>query len=810
MKRKILIALLSATATVCCALGLAACDKTEADKSVQEITNVTQAYNIATELGYDGTLEQFIAALRGKDGLDVINGKDGADGVGVKNISKTANGELIVELTDLTQVNLGKINGENGTDGVGIIKAELNANGEVVFTYSDGRQQNIDKIPDCAHKYGDWSVALEETCTSIGYSLRTCSLCGYKDYKFARATGHSFVYTATIKQPDCVLDGVKLLSCIECGTVKSEAIPANGHSFENGVCGDCGLTEFSQGLEYALNSDGTYYIVTGIGTCTDTELRIPEEYNGLPVKEVKGLAFARLEDIVSVNIPRTITFMGRFAFGYLKSLEKVYYNATNCVDLADWGADVFMNSGEEKGLTVTAGKDVEHIPANLFNFKQSSSRNNCFVKQLTVEDGSVCRSIGRRAFYYANITELVLPDSIEIIGDGAFRGCKILKKVMLGNNVKEIGEQAFYYCDNLAEINIPDSIIKLGSMFVNDESKVMKYNEYDDCLYLGNETNPYVVLMEIKVNKKHYTIHKDTKVIYDYVFLRSSIEELVIPEGVVTVGRAFGSCYNLKTISIPASVTSFNGTLNGSRAFEKFIVAEDNPVYYCKNNCLIDRTTKTIIAGWDASIIPSDGSVTAIGDYAFRDCESQYFTNLVIPDNITYIGKGAFSECDYLENIVLPQKLEYLGNFAFRDCRKLKSITLPEGITEIRTQMFMNCDNLESVTFLGKITSIESGAFESCDSLKTFTFPEGIKEIKDYVLAYSHALETVVIPAGVEKIDMSAFYQCKNLKILFKGSEKEWNTIKIIDRDTVEYTVYFYTETSEHGWHYKDGEIVIW
>lgn len=266
----------------------------------------------------------------------------------------------------------------------------------------------------------------------------------------------------------------------------------------------------------------------------------------------------------------------------------------------------------------------------------------------------------------------------------------------------------------------------------------------------------------------------------------------------VTVGRAFGSCYNLKTISIPASVTSFNGTLNGSRAFEKFIVAEDNPVYYCKNNCLIDRTTKTIIAGWDASIIPSDGSVTAIGDYAFRDCESQYFTNLVIPDNITYIGKGAFSECDYLENIVLPQKLEYLGNFAFRDCRKLKSITLPEGITEIRTQMFMNCDNLESVTFLGKITSIESGAFESCDSLKTFTFPEGIKEIRDYVLAYSHALETVVIPAGVEKIDMSAFYQCKNLKILFKGSEKEWNTIKIIDRDTVEYTVYFYTETPEH------------
>lgn len=384
MKRKILITLLFVTATVCCAFGLAACDQTKADRSEQEINNISQAYNVATELGYDGTLEQFITLLCGKDG---------ADGVVVKNINKTANGELIVELTDSTQFNLGKINGENGIDGVGIIKAELNANGEVLFIYSDGSQQNIGKIPDCTHKYDDWSVALEETCTSIGYSLRTCSLCGYKDYKFTPATGHSFVYTATIVQPDCVLDGVKLLSCIECGTVKSEAIPANGHRFENGVCGDCGLTEFSQGLEYTLNSDGTYYIVTGIGTCTDTELRIPEEYNGLPVKEVKGSAFVNVDGIVSVNIPRTITFMGRFAFGYLKSLEKVYYNATNCVDLADWGADVFMKSGEEKGLTVIIGKDVEHVPANLFNFEQSSTVNNSFVKHLTFEEGRDRKSV---------------------------------------------------------------------------------------------------------------------------------------------------------------------------------------------------------------------------------------------------------------------------------------------------------------------------------------------------------------------------------------------------------------------------------
>ncbi len=33
-----------------------------------------------------------------------------------------------------------------------------------------------------------------------------------------------------------------------------------------------------EGLEYTLSSDGTYYSVTGIGTCTDTDVVIPESY----------------------------------------------------------------------------------------------------------------------------------------------------------------------------------------------------------------------------------------------------------------------------------------------------------------------------------------------------------------------------------------------------------------------------------------------------------------------------------------------------------------------------------------------------
>ena len=71
MKKKLLALLLVATAA-CAAVGFSACGNTEADKFVQKITNVTQAYNVATELGYDGTMDQFVTALDGKDGAALV------------------------------------------------------------------------------------------------------------------------------------------------------------------------------------------------------------------------------------------------------------------------------------------------------------------------------------------------------------------------------------------------------------------------------------------------------------------------------------------------------------------------------------------------------------------------------------------------------------------------------------------------------------------------------------------------------------------------------------------------------------------
>lgn len=47
----------------------------------------------------------------------------------------------------------------------------------------------------------------------------------------------------------------------------------------------------SDGLELTLSEDQAYYTVTGIGTCTDTEIVISSTYEGKPVKKIGGGAF---------------------------------------------------------------------------------------------------------------------------------------------------------------------------------------------------------------------------------------------------------------------------------------------------------------------------------------------------------------------------------------------------------------------------------------------------------------------------------------------------------------------------------------
>ena len=149
---------------------------------------------------------------------------------------------------------------------------------------------------DSAHKheFGEWTVTKEAACTSDGEKVSSCS-CGEKQTAVIPSLGHD--YDSIKTEPTCTQEGSKIYTCAECNYSYEKKIDALGHTYENGVCVRCGASgsnelKYSEGLTYELNDEGAGYIVTGIGTCTDSELVIPNMYNGLPVVEIRYRAFA--------------------------------------------------------------------------------------------------------------------------------------------------------------------------------------------------------------------------------------------------------------------------------------------------------------------------------------------------------------------------------------------------------------------------------------------------------------------------------------------------------------------------------------
>ena len=129
----------------------------------------------------------------------------------------------------------------------------------------------------------------------------------------------------------------------------------------------------------------------------------------------------------------------------------------------------------------------------------------------------------------SNITKITLPDTIKTIGKCAFYECVSLESIVIPEGVTLIGEAAFAGCKNLESITIPSSVTTIGSSAFNGCN--LTYNIYDNAKYLGNETNPYVVLVAAKSTSiTSCKINTNCKLIYSGAFSNcTSLTSIVIP-----------------------------------------------------------------------------------------------------------------------------------------------------------------------------------------------------------------------------------------------------------------------------------------
>lgn len=168
----------------------------------------------------------------------------------------------------------------------------------------------------------------EATCIMSGnVSHYKCLGC---DKKFLDATGKKQIKYITTPKSDHKYINCK---CKWCSDVK--------HTYQNEICTACGnslkpagnLTEksYSAGLEYTLNSNNTYYTVSGIGTCTDENIVIPSTYEGKPVKIIGYEAFYNCQGISNITLPDSIVSIEGYAFYNCHGLKSIIIekNVTN-------------------------------------------------------------------------------------------------------------------------------------------------------------------------------------------------------------------------------------------------------------------------------------------------------------------------------------------------------------------------------------------------------------------------------------------------------------------------------------------------
>lgn len=232
-------------------------------------------------------------------------------------------------------------------------------------------------------------------------------------------------------------------------------------------------------------------------------------------------------------------------------------------------------------------------------------------------------------------------------------------------------------------------------------------------------------------------------------FSNSNIKELVLPEGVETVGdAAFYNCYYLTDFCFPATVTSLGENMFYKCTNLKKVTILSNKLESIPNSFL---NTCTGLTEFNIPV-----SVTSLGNGAF------YMTSQLevidIPSGVTNIGAGCF-QYSGVTSLIIPDGVSEFKGHTFSGCKKLVSLQLPSNINILEKEMFNGCSSLTSVNISDLVEVIPSRCFAGCIALKEFHFPTSLKQIYDDAFNRS-GLKKAILPEGLTSIGIQAFYNC--------------------------------------------------
>ena len=584
-----------------------------------------------------------------------------------------------------------------------------------------------------------------------------------------------------------------------------------------------------ENLTWQENDEGGVTITLYIGAESE-DVVIPAVIDGKPVTRIKEKAFSNefyRSNARSVVVPSSVKVIEENAFLNCDQLESVVLSE----GIQNLGFGAFSYCGKLRSLNIPASiNSVNSIIIQCPSLTELTvSESSTWIRtenDLLIANDDIMGVMGRPE-------QISIPQGIESIWSEVFRGQNNLTQIDIPEGIKEIKNQAFRYCDNLEGVTLPASLETLGENVFADCPKLKWiYGRNDVARKLAEDLGVAYVDLNASVHPENLTWEENDKggvtitgytgagnealvipavidgrsvtVIGEDAFRDSDITGVAIPGSVETIEQyafyncdqlesvvlsegirklcwnAFGYCDKLRSLNIPASITSINSIIPYSPNLTELIVSENNTWIELQDGFLMSngksgRSVLGVIGKPDQIVIPQ--GTQNIWQDVFRDQDN--LTDVDIPEGVKEIWNRAFRYCSKLESVTLPASLETLGENVFADCPKLKWIygrnDVARKLAEELGVEFIDLNNPENIDFTQYFTYRET--LDGGISLTKYTgkgmeyiiIPDQIDgkwvtEIGGETFRNNSEIISVRLGRMTKKIGSNSFENCANLE----------------------------------------------
>ncbi len=739
-------------------------------------------------------------------------------GKGLREFSMTYEIDKLIEIVDPNNVSKVEVPLSSSTSQLIIegdyvfanINGELNLiaytgeGGEITLPVKDGgykiyknfmRGGNVTKltIPDCVTEIG--AYAFEGTPVQeviIGNGVKVIG-----DYAFSGATNLSLITLGSS------VETIKRYAFHNNANVDELVLPASLKTLEES-------SFYKTIIKKLVFSENCVPAIADYFNATVQEVHVKTLKQFLTTYNKAGLFLSGASLYIDGVLAEEITITG-------DDCDYISYNAFNkIVGLKKVTIDG-VDRIEQKAFANSSIKEVIIKNVNYIGYQAFASCSS--LTKITLEN---VKEIGDEAFYVGYGGGVVNMSGVEVVRFRAFYNYSITGG-SLGNNLKYVGDEAFYYSFS-DKVTIPSTIEYVGTNAFSGCTG----EEYKNSYYMGNEENPYLVLVKAGIDSETNTviINDDCKVIAGDSFYNVSVNSITLPSGLVGIGKNAFKGKGLTEINLPSTVKYI-----GDYAFAQTAIYT---VSIPKDTIYLGEYAFLSCANLSEVIFDADSVLKEIETYAFEDCNN--LTSVSLPSSIEVIKKGALYNTGLTE-IVLGNNVKVIENQAIKKVDKLilssletylnlqldseqaspvyswdaskygkiivqgvelTEIVVPESVTEIGSYLFYGNPYIKKFTGHDKLESIgrcafynsaleeidlkgvkrvDYNAFSMCDNLKTITMTD-VEELETYAFNSVNAVETLTISNSLKKVKEYAFSNFTASVINFLGTPDDWASIE--------------------------------